>query len=467
MSRLPLSAIVMGMNSRNTRLIGAVSKGNFIRRVNSKVRFKKLLIKNDIPTPELFDVVYTLRDLGSIPWEELEGRNIVVKPDRGSGGNGIMVLRWSKRQKKWLRGSYYYDRAAVTRQVRDILDGQYSKGYVADRAFFEEMLVPHRFFRQLSPRGLSDIRVVVYNSVPVMAMLRVPTVESGGRANLHAGGLGIGVDIGSGITTTSIHNDQLIAVHPDNGMRLADLKIPKWNTVLEMAVEVQRASGLSYLGVDLVIDKHARVMVIEANSRPGLAIQIANVSGLNERVNRVRNLRVHSVDHGLRLSRELFSDHEGSARRPKIVRRPVVNRYETIEVSHPTKDSATARVKAKIDTGADSTSIGFTVARKIGYGKILDELKKEKVFDVLPLAKAKQIVKQFRYSEFFQTTDDASLRIVKSATGVTIRVYLPIRIKIHNRVFSTHASIANRIHLSYKMIVGANDLGGFYVDPAT
>ncbi|MDO8472024.1 MAG: sugar-transfer associated ATP-grasp domain-containing protein, partial [bacterium] len=442
------------------------TNSDLIRRVNSKVRFKRLLLINEIPTPELFDVVYTLRDLGNIPWDILEGRNIVVKPDRGSGGHGILVLRWNKREHLWFRGNYRYNRAAVTRHVRDILDGQYSKGYVADRAFFEEMLVPHRFFRQLSPRGLSDIRVVVYNNVPVMAMLRVPTVESGGRANLHAGGLGIGVDIGSGITTTAIHHDQLIAVHPDNGMRLADLKIPKWTAVLQLAMQVQQVSGLSYVGVDLVIDKHARVMIIEANARPGLAIQIANVAGLNERVNRVRNLRVHSIDHGLRLSRELFSDHEGGIK-PKTVRRPVVSRYEAVEVTHPKKPSLSFKVKAKIDTGADSTSIGFTVARKIGYGKILDELKREKVFDVLPMAKAKNIVKQFRNSEFFQTTDDASLRIVKSATGVMIRVYLPLRIKIHSRTFNTHASIANRIHLSYKMIVGAKDLGGFYVDPAT
>lgn len=329
------------------------------------------------------------------------------------------------------------------------------------------MIIPHRFFRQLSDTGLSDIRVVVYNSVPLMAMLRVPTIGSGGRANLHAGGLGIGVDVGSGVTTTVIHNGQLVAVHPDTAMRLADLKVPKWRAVLEVAVETQQVSGLGYIGVDLVIDKHSRVMVLEANARPGLSIQTANMAGLNERVFRVRNLKVKSLEHGLRVSHDLFSEvgkAPHATAKTKTKTRPVVKRIENISISHP-NETKIIKVKAKVDTGADSTSIGIPLARRLGYRQVLLDLEKDHVFDIMKLDKAKKVVNKLRKTEFFQTHDDAFLRIVKSANGVTIRVYLPVRLTIRGKSFNTYASVADRSTMTHQIIVGAHDLSGFYIDP--
>jgi len=35
--------------------------------------------------------------------------------------------------------------------------------------------------------GLPDIRIICFNMVPVIAMLRIPTELSDGKANLHSG----------------------------------------------------------------------------------------------------------------------------------------------------------------------------------------------------------------------------------------------------------------------------------------
>ena len=48
-----------------------------------------------------------------------------------------------------------------------------------------------------------------------------------------------------------------------------------WDTV-----QVSRHVGLGYLGMDIVVDRHEGPLLLEANARPGLAIQIANGQGL-------------------------------------------------------------------------------------------------------------------------------------------------------------------------------------------
>ena len=50
--------------------------------------------------------------------------------------------------------------------------------------------------------------------------------------------------------------------------------------MLEMARNLGRAVGMGYIGVDILLDAMQGPMVVEANARPGLAIQIANGTGL-------------------------------------------------------------------------------------------------------------------------------------------------------------------------------------------
>ena len=88
--------------------------------------------------------------------------------------------------------------------VQNILDGSFSLSGIPDIAFFEERLKLLKLFKPYSYKGIPDIRIIVYNKVPVMAMLRLPTRESDGKANLQQGAIGAGIDMATGVTTTAV-----------------------------------------------------------------------------------------------------------------------------------------------------------------------------------------------------------------------------------------------------------------------
>src|SRR5262249_60836822 len=71
---------------------------------------------------------------------------------------------------------------------------------------------------------------------------------------------------------------------PDTGRPVVGLRVPHWSEVLRLSRRVAEAVGLGYIGVDVVIDAEAGPMLLEANARPGLAIQIANSQGLLPRL---------------------------------------------------------------------------------------------------------------------------------------------------------------------------------------
>ena len=117
-----------------------------------------------------------------------------------------------------------------------------------------------------------------------MAMLRLPTRESNGRANLHQGGIGTGVDLDSGFTHHAVQRNRMVATHPDTGVPVIGMRVPYWRDVLTVSRRVAEAVGLGYIGVDIVVDVECGPMLLEANARPGLAIQIANGRGLEPRL---------------------------------------------------------------------------------------------------------------------------------------------------------------------------------------
>lgn len=467
MTRIPLSSLIMGMNSRNASLIKVYNSAPAIRLVKSKIRSKQALQVADIAIPEKIDVVATFRGMENIPWEKLRGRDFVIKPDRGSGGSGILVLSWKRRQGQWVRGEIEYTPEQIKRHIRDILDGRYSPQNLPDRALLEERVRPYaQFFKPLSVGGLPDVRVIVFNKVPLMAMVRFPTEMSGGKANLHAGGIGVGINVASGVTTYAVQNDQLIAIHPDTALRLADLKVPRWSRILDTAVRAQQASGLGYCGVDLVVDQHGRVLVLEVNARPGLAIQIANMTGLNERVNRVRNLKVRSPEHGIRIAQELFGEVDLHRVRSGQSRRPIVHRVQEVTVSNPSIEKRSVTIKAKMDTGAWNSALSYEVARELGYGTLLDRLQKKLPVRAMPYEKAKLLLEKLQSDPFFK---EITLRVITAANGATVRAFVPVQLRIGRSIINTQASLADRsaMQLTYAVIVGSNDLQGFYVDTTT
>ena len=126
-----------------------------------------------------------------------------------------------------------------------------------------------------------------------MSMLRLPTKASRGRANLHQGAVGVGIDLERGITYGGVWRDRSFDVHPDTGVSIRGIMIPNWTSVLKTSIQISQAIGLQYIGVDVLLDAKDGPLILEANARPGLSIQIANRCGIWRRLNEI------NTKHGL------------------------------------------------------------------------------------------------------------------------------------------------------------------------
>lgn len=299
---------VLGMNARE-KLYKSCNPTKAREIANSKLLTKDTLQRHGVPVPKLYGILDSGDHVRDFDYNGIE-TSFVIKPSGGSGGKGIMIIR--KRGPKpdtWITidGSQI-STDDIRLHLNDILEGEYSTVGSDNQAFIEQRIVPHPMFKKYVFAGTADIRVLVYNQVPVMAMLRLPTKESGGRANLHQGAIGLGVDIGSGVTVSGVYKGHPIRYFPDSKIKVNGIKIPRWTATLRVAVEAAQAAGLAYSGVDLLMDSNDGPVVIELNASPGLAIQVANRSGLRQRLERIEGLEIRDTDHGVRVGKALFAE---------------------------------------------------------------------------------------------------------------------------------------------------------------
>jgi alpha-L-glutamate ligase-like protein len=275
---------VLGMNGRNAACILDHNPRALFPVVDDKLRMRELCGRIGVPTPDVYAVLRSFAQLRTLS-QLLGGRaDFVVKPARGSAGRGVLVLVGGDPAGFRRHNGAVVRPEQLRQHLSDILSGLYSLGGRPDAAIVQQRVRLHPAFEPVTHQGIPDVRVVLYRCEPAMAMLRLPTRESGGRANLHQGGIGTGIDLDTGRTHHAVQRNRFVAKHPDTGADLVGLAVPFWGDVLEMSRKVARAVGLGYVGVDVVIDAAQGPMLLEANARPGLAIQIANNAGLVPRL---------------------------------------------------------------------------------------------------------------------------------------------------------------------------------------
>ncbi len=297
---------ILGINARNLLYIKPLNKKAQIEFADDKMRTKQYLSARGISTARMLGKITNETELLKFNWNALPN-DFVLKPNAGFGGEGIWVIA-NREGDGWLsmKGEYI-SQDMMIEHVSDILDGRYSITGSPDAVFFEQRLVSHHDMKKLSQFGLPDIRVIVYNMVPIMAMVRVPTRESNGKANIHVGGLGLGVDLSKGEITHMSHYNKIIKEHPDFGS-LKGLKIPFWEEVLLSATQIQQLITLGYLAVDVVIDENMGPTLLEINARAGLAVQVANLAPLRDRLDRVAGVKVTTAEKGVRMAQDLFGN---------------------------------------------------------------------------------------------------------------------------------------------------------------
>lgn len=285
------SAGVLGVNRRNAEYTLRYNPRSRYPLVDDKLRTKDIARSIGLNVPDVYAIITATHETRNIAELLALHEDFVIKPARGSGGKGILVI--SDRT-----GSLYrkvdgklLSEDALHFHLRNILSGMYSLGGQPDRAMIEYRVRFDQIFESISFQGVPDIRIIVFLGVPVMAMVRLPTKASEGRANLHQGAIGAGIDMATGRTLTAVSKTRIITLHPDTGAQIQGIVIPYWNKLMNQAAACYELTGLGYLGVDMVIDRKLGPLILELNARPGLSIQIANRNGLLKRLTAVEAIK--------------------------------------------------------------------------------------------------------------------------------------------------------------------------------
>jgi alpha-L-glutamate ligase-like protein len=313
---------VLGINRRNGQYLLRYNARRLYPLVDDKLQTKRLAEKFGMAVPETYGVIEIHRQIRDLPNLLVEHPDFVVKPARGSGGDGILVIVGRTKNGYKKANGTIVSAEDLAHHVANILSGMYSLGGQSDVALIEYRVHPHPVFAAIAYQGVPDVRLIVFLGVPVMAMVRLPTRKSDGKANLHQGALGAGVDMASGKTLTAVWGNGIVADHPDTDNPVSNLEIPHWDELLLLGARCWEMTGLGYQGADFVLDETKGPLLLELNARPGLNVQIANRAGLLPRLKLVEANARELSDAGARVAfaKRHFASPQADNRSPAVDR---------------------------------------------------------------------------------------------------------------------------------------------------
>ncbi len=416
---------LLGMNAR-VQLYTALNPMAAKKYGFSKLRAKSFLKKHGVLVPELYGQIGSPEDLRQFSWHSIPG-GFAVKPASGSAGKGIVVIKRKKpRQLVWIDvAGRDWTEDDLNLHVSDILAGQYSTWGSRHMALIEERIPIHPDLESYAQLGTPDIRVIVFHNIPVMAMARIPTETSGGRANLDQGAIGLGLDMGTGKSIYGVSGKKKVITHfPHNNLSVRGIQIPFWTDVLKTAVRVANSTGLIFMGCDIFLHPEKGPMVAEVNAYPGLSIQLANRAGLRRRLERLEGVEARNVAHAVKIAQSLFAESypgaAGELDRPIIAPKEKIKVYDLEEESH--------EVLALVNTARGRSVIAENLAQQLGLDKQTTVL-----------------------SEELEEGDGKSLVV-------------PVRIKISDRILNTSMAISKRLNNKrHRVELGRKELSGFLV----
>ncbi|MHC1716675.1 MAG: sugar-transfer associated ATP-grasp domain-containing protein [Candidatus Dojkabacteria bacterium] len=472
---------ILGLNRRNQEYVRPYNSPSAKAIADNKILTKKVLTAAGINTPSVYKLIKNLKQLKFLDWDSLP-KSFVIKPNQGTGGNGIIVFYGKKKgENSWIRpnGSTMTQKD-ITLHIENILDGRFSMGDRSDIAIIEERVRTDPLLKQYSFKGVPDIRIICFNGVPIMAMTRLPTKKSNGTANLHSGAICTGLDISTGITTYSMQMNtnsffsdtyEMIDYTTDlkENKKLSGIQIPNWDEILTIALKCQKASKLGYVGVDIAVDVEKGPVVFELNARPGLGIQVANQAGLRWRLEKIKDLEIKSIKHGIRVAKNLFGG-EIEESIEAISGRKVVNITEKITLfynSNNIADSKKAKVLEKenftafMDTGILTSRIRQSLASRIGFLDTLKYFGSLNIPDKFETLKEAQSYIDANNNSINEGNIKRIAKIIEDGV-IKIRPVIEVKIEVSGEIKSIEMVITEEIE--YPVVLGRNDLKGYLID---
>ena len=133
MSLLSDSNSILGINARNLKYVRENNPKEVRALADNKLKTKRILHNAKIPVMETFAVIRNDKTLRNFNWEILP-RSFVLKPNRGFGGNGMIILFGEKKRKSleeeraWIGADgQLHTVSSLSSHIMNILEGNYSK----------------------------------------------------------------------------------------------------------------------------------------------------------------------------------------------------------------------------------------------------------------------------------------------------------------------------------------------------
>jgi len=343
---------VLGINARNLSYIKKFNWKKEIRLANDKLATKKFLSERWIPFAKTYEVIKDRKQLFDVDFSKLPSQDFVIKPNRWSKGKWIYVVKylWNINNIKEDQPKNSFEKVKfkfhkivdkfqnmpnfpykykiwenvisdneLRRYILDDLDWKNSMTNGNDKVIVEEKLVPGDTFKEFCKFWLADMRIIVFNLVPVWAMVRIPTEKSGGKANLAAGGIWAWIDIWTWIIkSVYVNHKSYTNKFPAEYKHLKWIKIPYWDDILLWSSKIQYFVNLWYLALDWVITDDGPKL-LEINARAGLELQNITWVKLAKVLDKISDLKIKYPEKWVEIAKTLFSQEDKEILPQKIL----------------------------------------------------------------------------------------------------------------------------------------------------
>ncbi len=242
---------ILWQNARNKYILD-YNDDNAKTLADSKIKTKEFLSKKWIKISESLHIIKNFEELKNFDFYALP-LPFVIKPNAWYWGKGIIII---DKFESWFFISNDNNKYTITdlqKHSEEILSWFYSLSWNRDKVIFERKIVLHHLIGLLWKYWLPDIRAIVFNMVPVMAMLRVTTANSKWKANLHVWACWVWIDIRTWKLTNINQFWKNIKSIPWI-WDVRNIELPFWEDILFLASNIQKITNIWYIWCDIVLD---------------------------------------------------------------------------------------------------------------------------------------------------------------------------------------------------------------------
>ena len=330
---------ILWNNARNLLYIRKFNNKKAIRLANNKLETKNFLSERGIPFAKTYWIISNRNELYDFDFWFLPKKTFVIKPNQGSKWAWIFIVKNISKQEKieqkeenltnkiqkirskiipyktiptnkkeiYHIGNKETNDPTFRRYLLDIIDGKYSMTMGWDKVIIEEKLLPWELFKEFCERWLADIRVIVFNLVPIATMIRVPTKYSNWKATLAQWWLGLWIEIWTGKITSMLWKNKVYTrKFPKEFAHFFGKQIPYRKDILFLSSKAQYYVNLGYLALDRVITNEGPKL-LEINARAGLEVQKVTNAPLEKILKKIEDINIQDPEKGVEIARTLFS----------------------------------------------------------------------------------------------------------------------------------------------------------------